>query len=535
MRDGKKKLFLIVSGVILALGFCYFVWFINARIDYLINSDDSSELILGHLLASENRLLSENWYYSTELRVVNTQIFYTFFFKIFHSWHKVRIASYICLYMVMLAAYCFMCSGLKIRKYFCITAVLLMLPFSEGYFLFVLKGAYYIPHIAITFFTLGLGESYVTDMDRRRKIYLIVGFLCAVLVGMGGARLVVILYIPLALAAIGIIVFHLSADEGRIMCNLTMENKKYILFSVVSFAGSALGYVVNTKVLTNFFSFMQWDDVSFTSFDLSKLSQIINGFLSSYGYTTGKVFSSALLGNFLCACWLILTVCACIYVLKNKDKAAPSHRRLALFTIAAFLIFILLYMFTDLSYVDRYNLPIIVLSIPMIAILFKDMKVRDTVKDTVIITFSLLVTLSGYLFCQSTYKADYTEELRSIVAALENGQYTEGYATFWRANILTELSNGNIDVRDWQASNMEGDCPITVTSVDDTYKWLQLTAHDYTHPTGKMFLLFTINEWENNPWKGKLSTEHIIYQSDNYMVIGYETYEKLREDTTAQQ
>lgn len=37
------------------------------------------------------------------------------------------------------------------------------------------------------------------------------------------------------------------------MCNLTMENKKYILFSVVSFAGSALGYVVNTKVLTNFF------------------------------------------------------------------------------------------------------------------------------------------------------------------------------------------------------------------------------------------------------------------------------------------
>ena len=72
---------------------------------------------------------------------------------------------------------------------------------------------------------------------------------------------------------------------------------------------------------------------------------------------------------------------------------------------------------------------------------------------------------------------------------------------------------------------------MTVTSIDDTYKWLQLTAHDYTHPTGKVFLLFTINEWENNPWKGKLSTEHIIYQSDNYMVIGYDTYEKLRQDT----
>ena len=531
MSGRKKKLFLIVSGVILALVFFCFVWFINARIDYLINSDDSSELILGHLLASENQLLSKNWHYSTELRVVNTQIFYAFFFKIFHSWHKVRIASYICLYMVMLVAYRFMCRGLKIREYFLITAVLLMLPFSEGYFLFVLKGAYYIPHIVITFFVLGLCEVYVDEMDGRRKIYLVMASLCAVLACMGGARQVIILYIPLALAAISIIVFHLSVDEGRIMCNLTMENKKYILFSVISFAGAVLGYIVNTKVLIHLFSFMQWDDISFTGFDISKLSQIINGFLSSYGYTTGKIFSSALLENFLCACWMALTVWACIYVLKNKNKVPLAHCRMASFTIAAFVTFILLYMFTDLSYVDRYNIPIIVLSIPMIAILFKNMKVRDTVKDTVIMTFVLLVTLSGYLFCQSIYKADYTEELRNIVAVLEDGQYTEGYATFWRANILTELSNGNIDVRDWQYSNMEGDYPITVTSVDDTYKWLQLTAHDYTHPTGKVFLLFTINEWENNPWKGKLSTEHIIYQSDNYMVIGYDTYEKLRQDT----
>lgn len=531
MRDGKQKIFLIASGIMLAFVCCYFIWFINARIDYLIDSDDSSELILGHLLASENCLLSKNWYYSTELRVVNTQIFYAFFFKIFHSWHKVRIASYICLYMVMLAAYYFMCRGLKNKKYFLITAVLLMLPFSEGYFLFVLKGAYYIPYIAITFFTLGLCESYVNEMHGRGKIYLTIAFLCAVLACMGGARQIVILYIPLVLTAMGIVEIHLSIDEENVICNLTIENKKYILFSVVSFAGAILGYIVNTKVLANFFLFMQWDDISFTDFDISKLSQIINVFLSSYGYTTGKVFSFVLLSNFLCVCWLIFTVGACIYILKNPNRVSPAHCRLALFTIAAFITFILLYMFTDLSYVDRYNIPIIVLSIPMIAILFKNMKVRDTVKDTVIMTFVLLVTLSGYLFCQSIYKADYTEELRNIVAVLEDGQYTEGYATFWRANILTELSNGNIDVRDWQYSNREGDYPMTVTSIDDTYKWLQLTAHDYTHPTGKVFLLFTINEWENNPWKGKLSTEHIIYQSDNYMVIGYDTYEKLRQDT----
>ena len=83
MSEKKEKCFLIVSGMIFALAFFGFILFINARIDFLLNSDDSSELVLGRLLASENRLLSKNWYYSTELRVVNTQIFYAFFFKLF--------------------------------------------------------------------------------------------------------------------------------------------------------------------------------------------------------------------------------------------------------------------------------------------------------------------------------------------------------------------------------------------------------------------------------------------------------------------
>ena len=95
MNDKQKKKFTIVSGMFFALVFIGFVWFIRTRMTFLLNSDDSSELILGQLLANENRLLSKSWYYSTELRVVNTQIFYAFFFKIFHSWHRVRIQCHL--------------------------------------------------------------------------------------------------------------------------------------------------------------------------------------------------------------------------------------------------------------------------------------------------------------------------------------------------------------------------------------------------------------------------------------------------------
>ena len=82
---------------------------------------------------------------------------------------------------------------------------------------------------------------------------------------------------------------------------------------------------------------------------------------------------------------------------------------------------------------------------------------------------------------------------------------------------------------DWQDSGPEQH--ITVPSIDHTYKWLQLVSHNYTHPEGKIFLLFTKNEWENNPWKNKLDPNHVIYQSEQYIAIGYENYDKLHADT----
>ncbi|MDY5100617.1 MAG: hypothetical protein SPE74_04335 [Oscillospiraceae bacterium] len=42
--------------------------------DSWLSSDDSSEMILSRILAGEGGILTENWHYSTELRVLNTQL-----------------------------------------------------------------------------------------------------------------------------------------------------------------------------------------------------------------------------------------------------------------------------------------------------------------------------------------------------------------------------------------------------------------------------------------------------------------------------
>lgn len=62
---------------------------------------------------------------------------------------------------------------------------------------------------------------------------------------------------------------------------------------------------------------------------------------------------------------------------------------------------------------------------------------------------------------------------------MDNG-YTEGYATFWNGNAMTELTNGKLDV--W-----------TLQSLDEDYvpNWLQRKDHLTTDPQHPFLLIDT--------------------------------------------
>ena len=70
----------ILSVIFLILCLAGTVYFVRARFYNTFSSDEASEMVLGNLLASEGKLISKNWYYSTELRVLNTNIFILCFF-----------------------------------------------------------------------------------------------------------------------------------------------------------------------------------------------------------------------------------------------------------------------------------------------------------------------------------------------------------------------------------------------------------------------------------------------------------------------
>ena len=116
MKKETKKQLLI--GVALVLELLFLLLYLNGRIDRLLDSDMSSEMILGQLLARNNGILSDQWYYSTELRVLNTQLIYALFFRLSSNWHFVRMASTLVLWCVLIASYGVLCRVMGCKKKF---------------------------------------------------------------------------------------------------------------------------------------------------------------------------------------------------------------------------------------------------------------------------------------------------------------------------------------------------------------------------------------------------------------------------------
>lgn len=491
-----------------------------AGMDSLLDSDMSSELVLSRLLAQQGKIITSDWYYSTEIRFLNTQLLYTLFFKLTSNWHTVRILSYICMYLMLIVSYWLLCRALKCEKYFAITAALLLVPFSEPYFWIILKGAYYIPHVTITLLTLAMQEFFLKADGKKKTLIGLMAALLALAAGMGGPRQVFVLYLPLFLAG----VWNWYVQKG------TKKTRQQLLFAAMVTAGGAAGYVVNRKVLALRYHFASWESMSFTGLDFGRVAQIFNGFLNSYGYQTGGLFSKkALLANSMCLCLILITIYAIVYALKHRDEISEEYSRLAGFAVVLFGIFTLLYLCTDMSYARWYNIPVVVITIPLLAAMVQNLPKEKLKKNLGVLALVGFVMLNGLIFYRDTWRQDSTGELRKIRDQLISQEYTSGYATFWKANVMTELSNGVIEMWDWCGGGLEN-----IQDVDQTYHWLQLVEHDDTHPEGKVFLLFSKDEFEKCTWYAQLKREHFVYSSENYVVLGYESYDAMRAEAMPQ-
>lgn len=87
---------------------------------------------LANLLAQEGGVMSTNWYYSTELRVLNTQLVMAPLFRLFTSWHTVRVVGSVVLILLYLAAWFWFGRSAKLKYSGLLGAGLLVLPYGRA-------------------------------------------------------------------------------------------------------------------------------------------------------------------------------------------------------------------------------------------------------------------------------------------------------------------------------------------------------------------------------------------------------------------
>ena len=138
---------------------------------HITDSDAARELELGKLLADENKLVTSNWYYSTEIRFFGTNLVYMPLFKILQNWPLIRFLSIIIFQLLLLISYLYFsrCVKLSWRAYF-ISAALLLLPTGVVYGRIVLYQNYYIPCLVYGFLIAGLSLAILEHHGQHKRM-----------------------------------------------------------------------------------------------------------------------------------------------------------------------------------------------------------------------------------------------------------------------------------------------------------------------------------------------------------------------------
>ena len=522
---------ILVTGSFLVL--LLFMWL---RMDCLLDSDISTQLVLSKFLHDERTILSENWYYATELHVLGYNLVYELLFFVSNNWKIVRFAGQAILYIILLVSIFYFCKKINIEKYYGIIATAFIIPYSEQYFAFVLKNINYIPFLAISFLSIGMVFDFYQSANKLKKAILIV---CAALLafgaGLGGSRQLYITYAPMFLAATGYFFLDRKSFKLTSMPELIKEKKiRFGLIVLIGIVFNLLGYVVNNTILASKYDFVSYDKIVWNGFQISKFSGIIAGVFQNLGMSSGKVFSLGAVHSGTCFLLVGISTYVIWQVTKNYKNVEFETTMLSFFIISSVIISVVLYSFTSQGYAARYDLFWAVFVYPMIMLYIKEDTIGSRYITALLPILILGVGISSIDSYKKSYEVDKTSELRKIAETLQNDGYENGYGTFWNASILTELSNGNIEMWDWN----DGD----VYNVDSVYRWAQDKAHEYKHPTGKVFWICTENEADNYGVPSKADQDFIIYQSDEninkdiydsskrktkYVVYGFNSYEEM--------
>lgn len=506
----RNKWILAVILMLQILLLMYLTWkFGTQRLD----GDDSAEMILANLLAREGGLLSRNWLYSTEIRVLNTQIVMSLLFRIFDDWRLVRTLGTGILLCILASSYLFMCRNLPEGDHLAKWAPVLLLPFSYVYYDIVLFGLYYIPHISILFTSLGL----LTQKKKNSFLTIILLVILAFFAGMGGIRIPAVGYAPMFAA-------------GLLMWLMNRNNKQLCLRSFIACVATGVGYLVNLLVLRHLYQFQSRSYIRPVVPDLHSAATVAKNTVQVFGggkpaLSFAGFSNTAGLLIFLCGIFLL------VLIVKERKHVSSSLQFVILAFIISWFATALAGVCTNNGWSNRYAILPCMGMIPVLAGgtgLFKEKGKRTL---TALLTVCFLICSTNYIYRFA--KEDKLETVRPAYQYILDSGFTFGYSNWEVGDVLTEITDGKVHM-------------CKVQNFANLWRWGWLMEKDYMKYTEgvPVFLLldkgrftsvgpdrgYFYGEWTEADmiWKEKAK---VGFEDENYVVWVFSSEKEFEEIT----
>lgn len=461
-------------------------------------------------------------------------MYYQIGLKIFpNDWYMARMVGQALLMLILLTAYLYVGHGLKLKNNGVWGAAALACPFGVWYLWYGAFGGYYLAYMIWVLLSFGAMLHLLETAPKWRSIVRILLLSsCCLLSGLNSVKGLMSFYLPMVVTSLIAVVFRWHMNP-TVRPKLELKVMAIAIFAVIV---NGIGYLVNSTIFAEKYSFSNVNSKNWAAFSLEILLEKWMEFFSLFGYpadwfkkghiqvlsvqgilgSTGLVIAIAILFSM----WRLL----CNWKSLEGEKILPP----LLLTIA--LIFQGLIMACTGTKQD--TLPYQWLS--LVPFVFPVLQLEGETEN-----FKLPFTrkVAAFSFCACFVAASIgsvlqffsqgyriNPHLKNICDWLVENDYTQGYASFWNGNVLTEWSNGEIDM--W--------VPISFNTMHIN-PWLQKSSHERP-PKDEFFLLTTKEELESFGLQGICKTSNIVYEESDaealsayghYLVIVFEDYENM--------
>ncbi len=515
------------SKIILLLQFCLAALVLTTAACFMktpqyMNSDMASEIMLAKECFTHKTFWPRSWHYSTEIRLLHTQLIASPLFAFTSNWLTVKALSAVILCLSLPFSLWFLLSVLKVKsvqlKLLC--SLLIFLPWSNTMWGMVELGNYYIPHIAISFVytALFISLAYSELTAKKTKIFTALFFALAFISGLSGIRPILNFQLPIAATLIALAAYRMANKKEEFNFSRFFLADKPVFYASANIVFGGAGYVANSLALSKLFHFLKYNDQTFNAIGDVRISDLHRDIFGIFGFRSNvRVFSPAGINNVvLYGAALIFIICFALYLKRSKSE---SNRIFMIF--AAVIIVSNTFVAVHTDYQDRYLIPALVYCIPCFALFLESSELSPLKKYLLGVSVSVVLIGNAFVTFSDILTSSGNEDKNAVCRFLDKN-YSFGYATFWNANVLTFMTDGRLEF-----GNLEPDPIDGIDYIPETFHchlWLTPDRfyHDDYKADERVFFLVTQEEYETSPEHNIFKSGREVYSDDFYRVFDYE-------------